>query len=128
MKKDVPERRSPQLLEENLKKALTELLILYLLASREYYIGELTDVIRERSGGTLSISFPYAVIYRMTRSGYIVERGKRNAPDGRLRQYYGITDNGREYLSGLLDIYTKFTKGVSIIIEGENHDSSGKKI
>ena len=29
-------------LEENLKKALTELLILHLLSTREYFIGELT--------------------------------------------------------------------------------------
>lgn len=35
-------RQSAVSLEENLKKAITELLILQLLSQREYYIGEIT--------------------------------------------------------------------------------------
>ena len=106
-------------LEDNLKKALTELLVLKLLSQREYYIGELTQALCQRSGRILSIVFPYGAIYRMTRSGYIVESKKRNAPDGRLRQYYRITDTGREYLAQLLEIYRQFTKGVDSILTSE---------
>ena len=87
--------RSPDTLEENLKKALTEPLVLFLLSQREYYIGELTSVIQEKSGGALNIVFPYAAIYRMSRNGHITESQKWIAPDGRLRQYYAITDQGR---------------------------------
>lgn len=119
MEKERIEQRSPVSLEDNLKKALTELLILYLLSRREHYIGELTEEIRKKSGGVLSIVFPYAVIYRMTRSGYIRERGKRKAPDDRLRQYYGITDEGRQYLKGLLEVYARFTEGVSKVLGEE---------
>ena len=108
--------RSPDTLEENLKKALTESLVLFLLSQREYYIGELTAVIQEKSGGTLNIVFPYAAIYRMSRNGHIIESQKRIAPDGRLRQYYTITDQGRAYLSGLLDTYRRFSRGVSDIL------------
>lgn len=108
--------RSPDSLEENLKKALTEPLVLFLLSQREYYIGELTAAIQERSGGVLNIVFPYAAIYRMSRSGYITESQKRTAPDGRLRQYYTITQQGRAYLSDLLDTYRRFFKGVSDIL------------
>ena len=108
--------RSPDTLEENLKKALTETLVLFLLSQREYYIGELTAVIQEESGGTLNIVFPYAAIYRMSRNGHITESQKRTAPDGRLRQYYTITDQGRAYLSGLLDTYRRFSRGVSDIL------------
>lgn len=118
MGRDQTERRSPASLEDNLKKALTELLILYLLSRQESYIGKLTEAIREKSGGVLSIVFPYAVIYRMTRSGYISESEKRKAPDGRLRQYYKVTDEGRQYLAGLLEVYARFTEGVSNILEG----------
>lgn len=117
MRKDGAEQRSPVSLEDNLKKALTELLILYLLSQREHYIGELTDEMREKSGGVLSVSFPYAVIYRMTRSGYISESEKRRAPDHRLRQYYRITDEGRLYLTGLLEVYARFTEGVAKVLE-----------
>ena len=108
--------RSPDTLEENLKKALTEPLVLFLLSQREYYIGELTAVIQEKSGGALNIVFPYAAIYRMSRGGYITESQKRTATDGRLRQYYTITEQGRAYLSGLLDTYRRFSRGVSDIL------------
>ena len=57
-------------LEDNLKKALTELLILFLFGEEEHYIGELSPLLEKRSHGVLSIVFPYAAIYRITQSGY----------------------------------------------------------
>lgn len=117
--------KQPSLLEENLKKALTELLILYLLAQKEYYIGELTTTLHEKSGEALSIVFPYAAIYRLQQSDYITESKKRNAPDGRRRQYYRITEAGSLYLKQLLEIYGKFTKGVSAVLErGDDSNES----
>lgn len=112
-----PKERSNNL-EENLKKALTELLVLYLLSQREYYIGELTDSIKEKSNGNLTIVFPYAAIYRMARAEYITESKKRVAPDGRWRQYYKITPEGRVYLKDLLETYDRFITGVSEILKG----------
>ncbi len=103
-------------LEDNLKKALTELLILHLLSQREYFIGELTSEIERLSNGSLTIVFPYGVIYRMTKAAYITETSKRTAPDGRLRQYYRITDAGTLYLSQLLEIYQRFTNSVTSIL------------
>lgn len=108
--------RTAQNLEENLKKAVTEMLILALLRKREYYIGELTSYMERLSRGALSIAFPYAVIYRMTKAEYIVESQKRTAPDGRLRQYYRLTAAGAEYLSQLLVVYRRFTAGISDIL------------
>lgn len=109
--------RTSASLEDNLKKALTELLILHLLHQREYYIGELTTDIEKRSHGALSIVFPYGVIYRMTKAAYITESKKRTAPDGRLRQYYRITDAGKAYLKGLTETYRRFTAGVADILK-----------
>lgn len=109
--------RTSASLEENLKKALTELLILHLLHQREYYIGELTADIEKRSLGALSIVFPYGVIYRMTKAAYITESKKRTAPDGRLRQYYRITDAGQIYLNELMETYRRFTAGVADILK-----------
>lgn len=114
--------KQPLLLEENLKKALTELLILQLLSAREYYIGELTATLHARSGGALSIVFPYGAVYRLQQSGYITESGKRSAPDGRRRQYYSITEKGTGYLHQLLDIYRRFTQGVHAVLEGGTHN------
>lgn len=111
--------RRPSSLEENLKKALTELLILFLFNEQEHYIGELSPLLEQRSHGTLSIVFPYAAIYRITKAGYLTETKKRNAPDGRLRQYYKITESGQTYLSELLSTYHIFFQGVNAILSGE---------
>lgn len=114
----------PTSLEDNLKKALTELLILYLLAQREYYIGELADTLQEKSHGALSIVFPYSAIYRLLHGEYIKEYPKHIAPDGRRRQYYGITPTGRAYLNQLLTIYRTFTNGVAAVLE-EGEEKNG---
>ena len=111
-------------LEENLKKALTEMLLLYLLSLREYYIGELTETLKAKSAGVLSIVFPYGALYRLLQAECIAETQKRNAPDGRRRQYYGITDAGREYLSQLLHTYHIFIGGVNAVLTegGKSHE------
>jgi len=107
-------------LEENLKKALTELLILHLLSERDYYIGELTATLKKKSHGTLTIVFPYGAIYRLLQSSHIIESVKRSAPDGRRRQYYRITETGKAYLNQLISIYTTFSRGVdAVLAEGD---------
>lgn len=120
-----PEQGSstPFQLEENLKKALTELILLHLLSKRPAYIGELTAQMQEKSGGALSIVFPYGAIYRMEKAGYIRELEKRIAPDGRRRQYFTITGPGKVYLDQLLSVYARFTKGVhNLLDKGEKED------
>lgn len=102
--------------EENLKKAMTEMLILHLLSEKECYIGELTDALHTRSNGILTIVFPYSAIYRLQQSGCIIEREKHLSPDGRRRQYFGITETGQVYLRQLRDAYAKFSTGVANIL------------
>lgn len=103
--------------ENNFKKAVTELLVLFLLNEREMYINEITAELSRRSEEQFQIVFPYAVIYRMVRFGYISETRKQKAPDGRLRQYYGITEEGASYLHDLLAFYIRFSDGVSKILD-----------
>lgn len=119
------DRRSSSL-EENLKKALTEMMILFLFGEGEHYIGELTLLLEERSHGALTIVFPYAAIYRLSQAGYLLESKKKVAPDGRLRQYYNITETGRAYLATLLNTYQNFIQGVNDVFREErNHERSG---
>lgn len=115
-------RRNVSGLEDNLKKALTELLILFLFSEGEHYIGELAPLLEKRSGGALTIVFPYAAIYRVTQAGYLKETKKKNAPDGRLRQYYSITKSGRIYLQKLLETYHLFFQGVEAVLSGGEKD------
>ena len=118
-------RQSAVSLEETLKKAITELLILQLLSQREYYIGEITQAISDKSGGALNVVFPYAAIYRMEEAGYIMELPRRIAPDGRRRQYFSITPEGLAYLAQLRNVYATVTGGVEkILTEGTVTDES----
>lgn len=104
---------------DNLKRALTELLVLTLFTERDRYIGELAPALERRSGGALNIVFPYAAIYRMTQAGHLRETEKRTAPDGRLRQYYGVTEAGRAHQAALLSLWRGFTRGAERILDGE---------
>lgn len=106
-------------LEENIKKALTELLLLHLLNIREYYIGELTQALEDHSGGTLKLAFPYSAVYRLQQEGYISGSEKRVASDGRRRQFYCITEQGKVYYHQLLGTYCKFIGGVNKILNME---------
>jgi len=103
-------------MEENLKKALSEMLVLALLHQRDRHAPELTAAISEYSGGAISISFPYAILYRMIDQGYIAELPKRIAPDGRRRQYFGITEAGKQYFREIWDVYRAFTSGVDQLV------------
>lgn len=112
-------------MENNFKKAITELLVLFLLDERNMYINEITAELSRRSEEQFQIVFPYAVIYRMVRFGYISETHKQKAPDGRLRQYYGITPEGSAYLQELLAFYLKFSDGVGKILLSAEDPSQG---
>ena len=103
-------------MEENLKKALSEMLVLALLHERDYYALEMAPAIAERSNGVISITFPYAILYRMIDQQYIQEMPKRIAPDGRRRQYFRITEMGRDYFQQIWTVYKTFTSGVDRLV------------
>lgn len=112
----------PQGMEENLKKAVTEMVVLSLLNTEDMYAQQIMCALEERSGGMISIVFPYAALYRLIENGYICEAYKKNAPDGRRRQYYQITDGGRTYLGELQAVYRRVIDGVGrILLGGEAH-------
>ena len=120
--------RSALVIEDNLKKALAELLVLALLHHRDYYALELNAALSKYSGGAINLTFPYAILYRMIDQGYIQELPRRKAPDGRRRQYFGVTDAGRQYFQEIWAVYRAFTSGVDRVVsavfsEGEGSDN-----
>lgn len=107
-------------MEESLKKATTEMMILHILGEEETYIGRAVQEISRRTDGKLSIVFPYAAIYRLLDDGYIEECKKRVAPDGRRRQYLRITEPGKKYLADLEETYHWFIQAVEeVLTKGE---------
>ena len=117
-----PKSGSSQGMEENLKKAVTEMLVLTLLKGEDMYARQIVEALEERSGGALNIVFPYAVLYRLIGNGHIIEAYKKISPDGRRRQYYQITEKGRGYAEELFALYRRFVGGVELLLEGgEGH-------
>ncbi|MGN1014304.1 MAG: PadR family transcriptional regulator [Butyricicoccus sp.] len=107
-----------------MKKAVSEMLMLFALNEQERYIGEITDELSRRNGGAFEIVCPYSAIYRLLDQEYIEERKKRIAPDGRRRQYYTITPKGRTYLQELLERYALLIAGIQHIFDTSKGDST----
>lgn len=107
--------------EDGLNRALAELYLLEIFLVSDCYIGEIAEILKTRSDGRLSIVSPYKIFYRLAESGYLIEKNKRIAPDGRLRLYYTITEAGRIYHSALLETYGKFLDGVKIFLNKKDN-------
>ena len=94
-----------------LKKALSEMLFLSILAEKPRPIGEVMALLDEKSGGACKMQFPYAIIYRMEKAGYVKEDGSRMTPE-RRRTFYSLTSSGKTYLKALKEDYAAFAQGV----------------
>ncbi len=103
-------------LTENLKKGLTEFLVLSCLEKRPMSIYEILKLLDEKSNARCRITFPYALIYRLTGYGFIADDGKR-VSDNRLRAFYRITNEGKAYLEQMRKEYTSFVSGMSALLD-----------
>lgn len=120
--------RSVATFEENIKKAFTEMLVLRMLSERDYFIGELSESIADKSNQMILINRPYAVILRLLESNppYVSEVKRRESPNARVRQYYSITTAGKKYLAELLESYQKYIKAIDLILASEDKTDEGK--
>lgn len=114
-----PRSSSSQSIEENLKKAVIEMLVMLLLAEQDMHSAQITQTLEERTDNTLNLTFPYALLYRLIENGYIREAYKKIAPDGRRRQYYQITEEGRRHLTTLIATYQRFSENMAQLLKGE---------
>lgn len=96
---------SPEGIRESLKKATTEMLVLFLLKQKSMYTYEMMSTVEKLSDGRLSFNTLYQAIYRLQGFNYIEESRKVMSESNRVRIYYAITDLGREYLTALIENY-----------------------
>ena len=73
------------------------MIVLELLSDRPKYVYEISSEMKKRSEGRFTIAVLYPVLYRLEEQGY-VENTSSEIVNSRIRNYYGITDKGREYL------------------------------
>lgn len=106
---------------------ITELLVLYLLNQKDYYVYEITKTIAELSEGNLLISQNtiYTATYKLENEHKISEYSKLVGKK-RTRVYYHIEQSGRQYLEELITSYQMTIAGISKImetqLEGQEYD------
>lgn len=107
---------TPASIRDLLKKATTEMLVLFVLRFKPMYTYEMMSVLEEISGGVLAFRAIYQAIYRLQEFGYVAELEKTVSEDNRVRVYFAITENGRAYLEKLMDEYRTVTGAVNNVL------------
>ena len=102
------------------KRATSPLLVLRLLLEGPMYGYEISQMMKQRSGGAFTISVLYPVLYRLEEQGY-VEIVRSEVVDGRARSYYAVTDAGRSYLEETMQDY-RMISGIFDGLMGGEHD------
>ena len=87
-------------IEKDLVAASATPLVLAILAKGESYGYAILKRVRELSGGELEWTdgMLYPLLHRLRRFGYVTTEW-RTPPEGRRRQYYMLTDDGRASLA-----------------------------
>ena len=90
----------PRMLDKELKKGSTEMLIMALVEDRPRHGYEIAKLIGERSDGVLQfhVASLYPLLYRMEKSGWIKGQWVEKAGQ-RRRRYYKLTAAGQKVLA-----------------------------
>lgn len=107
---------SPEGIRESLKKATTEMLVLFLLKQKSMYTYEMMSTVEKLSEGRITFNTLYQAIYRLQGFNYIEESGKVMSESNKVRIFYAITDSGREYLTALIENYCVMTDAIEKIL------------
>lgn len=107
---------APEGIRESLKKATTEMLVLFLLKQKSMYTYEMMSTVEKLSEGRITFNTLYQAIYRLQGFGYIEESRKVMSESNRVRIYYAITDSGKEYLTALIENYCVMTDAIEKIL------------
>ena len=105
--------------EDYSKRATSPMMTLLLLSEKPMYVYKLSQELERRSNSTYKMNFLYPVLYRLQQQGYVTEYSQEITENHRTRNYYAITDEGREYLDFMLKKYRELLKAVDIVIEGK---------
>ena len=107
---------APEGIRESLKKATTEMLVLFLLKQKSMYTYEMMSTVEKLSEGRITFNTLYQAIYRLQGFSYIKESSKVMSESNRVRIYYAITDSGKEYLTALIENYCVMTDAIEKIL------------
>ena len=102
-----------RLLDPQLQKGTTPLLVLTVIGDGELYGYEIARQIRERSGGAFAPSEGslYPTLHRLEQDGALTATW-RASERGPRRRYYQVTPNGHRLLQVSLEQWTTFARSV----------------
>lgn len=102
------------MLNAELKKGTTPLLILALLEAQPRHGYELSKLIESQSRGVVRVHAAslYPLLYRLEKRKWIEGRWVERS-DARRRRYYRLTAEGREQLAAQRKSWTTFAQAVS---------------
>lgn len=107
---------TPASIREAMKKATTEMLVLFVLRRNPMYTYEMMQTLDTMSDGKITFNTLYQAIYRLKDFGYIYEKEKVVSEDNRVRIYFAVTESGETYLQALIAEYRSFTGAVDQIL------------
>lgn len=102
-------------MHETLKKAVTEMMVLFLLRQKPMYVYEMAQELSRWTNGVFTFNTLYLAIYRLEERGHIEEAGKRQAGN-RVRVYFRLTESGQKYLDELLKEYCQTTEALDCLL------------
>ena len=102
------------MLERELKRGSTELLVLALLEEKSRHGYEIRKLIEQRSNGVLRLHIAslYPLLYRLETRGWIEGRWVEKAGQ-RRRRFYRLTPEGKKVLAAQRNIWESFVAAVN---------------
>lgn len=105
--------------EQQMKKGVLEMLVLKLLSEDEKYGYQLISELKEKSGemfllkeGTL-----YPILYRLEDEALVESHWSEPKGKEVSRKYYAITEKGRNEIAELKELWQRFSKNVTEILQ-----------
>ena len=92
-------------MKDGLKKATTDMLVLFLLRQKPMYAYEMLQEMARLSDGVLQFNTLYIAIYRLQEHGYISPSETVVTESNRTRVYFSITEQGSGYLDDIIAEY-----------------------
>ena len=102
-------------MRDSIKKAVTEMMVMFLLRQKPMYVYEMSQEMSRLTGGVYTFNTLYLAIYRLQEHGHIAEAGKQEA-DNRIRVYFKLTDAGQRYLDELLPTYREMIGALDALL------------
>lgn len=105
--------------EKQMKKGVLEMLVLRMLVTEPKYGYQIIQEIKEKSGEIFSLKDGtlYPVLYRLEDEGLVVSEWSEAEGKQVPRKYYRITQEGREVLVQIKNIWERISDGVNQVME-----------